>query len=137
MLARVYSCSTVGLEPVLVEVEVDVASTGLPTFNIVGLPDKAIEEAKERVRSAIKNSGFVFPDHRLTVNLSPADVPKSGPSFDLPIALGILIGSDQLSTDLTDTLAIGELSLDGSLRHTNGSLVASMFFRSCSNCFSF
>lgn len=126
MLARVFSCSTIGLEPVLVEVEVDVVPTGLPTFNIVGLPDKAIEEAKERVRSAIKNSGFDFHNHRLTVNLSPADVPKSGPSFDLPIALGILIGSGQLSANLSDTLAIGELSLDGSLRHTNGSLVASM-----------
>jgi len=126
MLARVFSGATVGLESVPIEVEVDVSSSGLPSLTIVGLPDKAIEEAKERVRSAIKNTGLDFPDRRITVNLSPADLPKTGPSFDLPIAIGILLGSNQINSDLKDALVLGELSLDGSLRHTNGVLAMAM-----------
>ncbi len=122
MLAKVFSGATVGLESVPIEVEVDIASQGLPSFTIVGLPDKAVEEAKERVRSALKNSGADFPPKRITVNLAPADLPKEGPGFDLPMALGILIASGQLTADLTKTLILGELSLDGSLRHTNGVL---------------
>ena len=122
MLARVFSGATVGLESIPIEVEVDIVSQGLPSFTIVGLPDKAVEEAKERVRSALKNSGADFPVHRITVNLAPADLPKMGPSYDLPIALGILIASGQLKADLSDVLVLGELSLDGSLRHTNGVL---------------
>lgn len=122
MLARVFSGATVGLEGVPIEVEVDVGSSGLPSLTIVGLPDKAIDEAKERVRSAIKNSGFDFPDRRITINLSPADLPKTGPSFDLPIAMGILLASGQIQNEIIDTLVLGELSLDGSLRHTNGIL---------------
>jgi len=126
MLARVFSGTTVGLEGVSIEVEVDIASQGLPSFTIVGLPDKAIEEARERVRSAIKNSGCDFPIRRITVNLAPADLPKIGPAFDLPIALGILIASNQINGDLDDSLVLGELSLDGSLRHTNGILAAAL-----------
>lgn len=122
MLARVFSGATVGLESIPIEVEVDIASQGLPSFTIVGLPDKAVEESRERVRSAIKNSGADFPPKRITVNLAPADLPKEGPGFDLPIALGILIASGQLKADVTKTLVLGELSLDGSLRHTNGVL---------------
>lgn len=122
MLAKVTSGATVGLSSLPVEVEVDIASQGLPSFTIVGLPDKAVEEAKERVRSAIKNSGAEFPSRRITVNLAPADLPKEGPSYDLPIALGILIASGQLRANLDDSLVLGELSLDGSLRHTNGIL---------------
>jgi len=122
MLARVFSGATVGLESIPIEVEVDIASQGLPSFTIVGLPDKAVEESKERVRSAIKNSGADFPPKRITVNLAPADLPKAGPGFDLPIALGILIASGQLNANLEKTLVLGELSLDGSLRHTNGIL---------------
>ncbi len=122
MLARVFSGATVGLESVPIEVEVDIASQGLPSFTIVGLPDKAVEEAKERVRSAIKNSGADFPPKRIIVNLAPADLPKEGPGFDLPIALGILLASGQLKADLGKSLVLGELSLDGSLRHTNGVL---------------
>ncbi len=122
MLARVFSGATVGLDSIPIEVEVDIASQGLPSFTIVGLPDKAVEEAKERVRSAIKNSGADFPPKRITVNLAPADLPKEGPGFDLPIALGILIASGQLNASLEKTLVLGELSLDGSLRHTNGVL---------------
>jgi len=122
MLAKVFSGATVGLESVPIEVEVDIASQGLPSFTIVGLPDKAVEESRERVRSALKNSGVDFPTRRITVNLAPADLPKAGPGFDLPIALGILIASGQLKPDLEKTLVLGELSLDGSLRHTNGIL---------------
>jgi len=126
MLAKIYSGAVTGLTAVPVTVEVDIASQGLPSFTIVGLPDKAVEESKERVRSAIKNSGAEFPAKRITVNLAPADLPKIGPAYDLPIALGILIASGQLSTDITDALFFGELSLDGSLRHTNGILSLAM-----------
>lgn len=122
MLAKIFSAATVGLNSVPVEVEVDVADRGLPGFTIVGLPDKAVDEAKERVRSAIKNSGAKFPDTKITVNLAPADFPKEGPAYDLPIALGLLIASGHIQADLEDTLVFGELSLDGSLRHTNGTL---------------
>ena len=124
MLAKIFSGATVGLDSIPIEVEVDVASQGLPSFTIVGLPDKAVEEAKERVRAALKNSGAEFPARRITVNLAPADLPKEGPAYDLPIALGLLIASGQLpsSLKLEKTVVLGELSLDGSLRHTNGIL---------------
>ena len=122
MLARVFSSAVVGLDGVPVEVEVDIQNQGLPSFTIVGLPDKAVEEAKERVRSAIKNTGCEFPQKRMTVNLAPADLPKEGASYDLPIALGILIASGQILSDVSDAFFTGELSLDGRLRHTNGIL---------------
>ena len=122
MLARVNSSAIVGLDAVPVEVEVDIASQGLPSFTIVGLPDKAVEESRERVRSAIKNSGADFPAKRITVNLAPADLPKEGPSYDLPIAVGILLANGQFEEDISDSLFMGELSLDGRLRHTNGVL---------------
>src|SRR4030043_222090 len=102
MLAKVISAAVVGLASIPIETEVDVQSQGLPSFTIVGLPDKAVEEAKERVRSALKNSGFDFPAKRITVNLAPADLPKAGPAYDLPIALGILLASGQLSADYSD-----------------------------------
>lgn len=122
MLAKVFSAALVGLDAVPVEVEVDIASQGLPSFTIVGLPDKAVEEAKERVRSAIRNSGADFPARRITVNLAPADLPKEGPSYDLPIALGILLASGQLTTKVDDVLVSGELSLDGRIRPVPGIL---------------
>lgn len=122
MLARVNSSAIVGLDAIPVEVEVDIATQGLPSFTIVGLPDKAVEESKERVRSAIKNSGAEFPAKRITVNLAPADLPKEGPSYDLPIAIGILLANGQFESDISDSLFMGELSLDGRLRHTNGVL---------------
>ena len=122
MLSKIFSAATVGLSSIPVEVEVDVSATGLPSFTIVGLPDKAVEESKERVRSAIKNSGAEFPDRRITVNLAPADLPKEGPAYDVSIALGILVASGQVGADLNKSLVFGELSLDGSLRHTNGTL---------------
>lgn len=96
MLAKVLSAATVGLNCVSVEVEVDIASQGLPSFTIVGLPDKAVEEARERVRSAIVNTGCEFPGKRITVNLAPADLPKEGAVYDLPIALGLLAAAGQI-----------------------------------------
>lgn len=122
MLASVFSSAVIGLDAVLIEVEVDIHASGLPSFTIVGLPDKAVEESKERVRSAIKNTGADFPAKRITVNLAPADLPKEGPYFDLPIALGILLASEQLKADIKDFLFVGELSLDGKLRHVQGVL---------------
>ena len=121
MLAKITSGATVGLNATLVDVEVDIQE-GLPSFTIVGLPDKAVEESRERVRSAIKNSGADFPIARITVNLAPADLPKAGPAYDLPIAFGILIASGQINPEVKDALFFGEMSLDGSLRHTNAIL---------------
>jgi len=121
MLAKVISCATVGLEGAIVEVEVDI-SPGLPSFTIVGLPDTAVQEAKERVRAAIRNSGCTFPMKRIIVNLAPANLKKAGPAYDLPMAIGILLSSEQISADASQTIFLGELSLDGSLRHTNGIL---------------
>ena len=122
MLAKVNSCAVVGLDGELVEVEVDISGGALPAFNIVGLPDTAVQEAKERVRSAIRNSGLAFPNKRITVNLAPADLRKEGPAYDLPIAIGIVLASEQVAADVSATVFLGELSLDGKLRHTHGVL---------------
>ncbi len=121
MLAKVITCAIVGLEGAIVETEVDI-SPGLPSFTIVGLPDTAVQEARERVRAAIRNSACTFPMKRIIVNLAPADLKKAGPAYDLPIALGILLSSEQVSADVSQFLLLGELSLDGSLRHTKGVL---------------
>ncbi len=126
MLARVLSFGILGLDAYPVTIEVDV-TRGLPATTIVGLPDDAIRESKERVRSAIKNSGFKFPSDRITINLSPADIKKEGPSFDLAIALGILAASEQIDPSrLTELGFLGELSLDGRIQPINGALSASM-----------
>lgn len=119
MLAKVKTSAVVGLDAQEVEVEVDISS-GLPAMNIVGLPDTAVQEARERVRSAVRNSGCHFPMRRITVNLAPADLKKAGPAYDLPIAVGVLLSSEQVSVDTSQMLFLGELSLDGSLRHTHG-----------------
>ncbi|MCW5873046.1 MAG: YifB family Mg chelatase-like AAA ATPase [Anaerolineales bacterium] len=122
MLARVYSCAVVGLDGVVVEVEVD-THPGLPKVVVVGLPDAAIQESRERVASAIKNSGFEFPRNHITINLAPASVRKAGPVYDLPIALGILAASGQIpAAGLQGSLTLGELSLDGAVRHVRGVL---------------
>ena len=121
MLAKVMTCAVVGLEGAIVEVEVDI-SHGLPSFTIVGLPDAAVQEARERVRAAIRNSGCTFPLKRIVVNLAPAALKKAGPAYDLPIAIGILLSSEQLYADTAQTVLLGELSLDGTLRHTTGML---------------
>jgi len=122
MLAKVHTAAVVGLEGAIVEVEVDTAR-GLPSFTIVGLPDAAVQESRERVQAAVKNAGLIFPRQRVTVNLAPADLRKEGPAYDLPIALGALAASEQIQREwLEGSIAVGELSLDGSLRHVRGVL---------------
>ena len=121
MLAKVNSCAVVGLEGYMVQVEVDITS-GLPAFFVVGLPDEAVQESRERVRAAVRNSGFTFPMRRVAVNLAPADLKKEGPAYDLPMAVGILLSTEQISADVTRTVFLGELSMDGALRHTSGIL---------------
>jgi magnesium chelatase family protein len=122
MLARVWSATLLGIEAIRVGVEVDVAG-GLPAIVVVGLPDLAVQEAKERVKAALKNAGLSMPMRRVVVNLTPADLRKEGPSFDLPISLGILAASEQVNVErLGDYLVLGELSLDGSLRAVAGVL---------------
>lgn len=122
MLAKIISGANIGIHSLPVTVEVDIASSGLPSFTIVGLADRAIEESKERVRAALKNSNIDFPLKRITINLAPADFPKEGPVFDLPIAIGLMMASGQIEQNLEDTMLVGELSLDGSLRRTQGVL---------------
>src|SRR5437867_1653516 len=113
MLASLRTAVLFGVEAAAVQVEVDV-SFGLPTFTTVGLPDTSVRESRDRVKSAIRNSGFEFPPHRVTVNLAPADVRKAGASLDLPIALGILAAQGiVLRRDVPDLAIVGELSLDG------------------------
>ncbi|QYX33422.1 YifB family Mg chelatase-like AAA ATPase [Sphaerospermopsis torques-reginae] len=122
MLARVWSASIVGIDAVKVGVEVDV-SGGLPGIIILGLPDSAIQESKERVKATLKNAGFAFPLRKIVINLTPADLRKEGPAFDLPISVGILAASEQVKPDLLgDFLFLGEVSLDGSLRPVSGVL---------------
>jgi len=122
MLARVFSCAVAGLEGVIVEVEVDYTN-GLPGVTIVGLPDVAVQESRERVQTAVKNAGLHFPRHRIVVNLSPAAIRKEGPAYDLPIALGVIILAGHLPHEAVEnTIVVGELSLDGVVRHTRGLL---------------
>jgi magnesium chelatase family protein len=122
MLARVFSCAVIGLEGVIVDVEVDTGQ-GLPGMTIVGLPDLAVQESRERVQAAIKNAGMEFPRKRVVVNLAPASVRKEGPAYDLPIALGVLVMSGLLPAGAVEgALVVGELSLDGSVRHARGVL---------------
>ncbi len=121
MLAKILSGTTVGLEGILIDVEVDVANKGFPTFTVVGLPSKAVDEAKDRVKTAIVNTSFEVPDSRVTVNLAPADIPKEGSSFDLPMAIGILVASGMVKKEsVVESLFIGELSLEGKLRQVSG-----------------
>ncbi|NLG29455.1 MAG: magnesium chelatase, partial [Chloroflexi bacterium] len=120
MLAKITSCALVGLEGVLIDVEVDVHAGQVGMIDIVGLPDAAVQESRERVRSAIHNSKLAFPQKRVTINLAPADLRKVGPAYDLPIAVGILAGGDQIPAVRSDSLFIGELSLDGTVRHVDG-----------------
>jgi len=128
MLVKIKSVANIGLETVSIEVEVDVASVGFPGFSIVGLASKAVEEARERVKTAIVNSGLEFPPKKITVNLAPAGLPKDGAAYDLPIAVGILAASGQLPNDgiVSSPIFYGELSLDGSLRATRGVLLVGL-----------
>lgn len=122
MLVKVFTSTYFGIKGFIVTIESDIAN-GLPNFEIVGLADTTIKEAKERVRYAIKNSGFEFPNGRILINLAPADIKKEGAYYDLPIALAILKSSQQIQFDATDTAIIGELSLDGQVRRVNGALL--------------
>ena len=123
MLAKLRTFSLVGIEALPVEVEVDVATSALPKTVLVGLPEAAVKECTHRIERALVNSGFERPQHRIVINLAPADLPKQAASFDLPITLGILAGSSQMATDRFATHAVvGELALDGSTRPTKGAL---------------
>src|SRR5215510_7979183 len=131
MLARLRTAAVFGVEACPVDVEVDV-SFGLPRFSMVGLPDASVRESRDRVRSAIRNSGFEFPAHRITVNLAPADVRKAGASFDLPIALGVLAAQGIVERrDISDLILLGELSLDGSVHPARGVLPIAAAARRC------
>ncbi len=122
MLARIFSCAVIGLDGVVVEVEVDTGQ-GLPGIDIVGLPDAAVVESRQRVQTAVRNAGLPFPRKRLVVNLAPASVRKEGPAYDLPIALGVLVMQELLPPEaVAATMVVGELSLDGSVRHARGVL---------------
>jgi magnesium chelatase family protein len=122
MLARVYSCAVIGLEGVIVEVEVDTAQ-GLPGTDIVGLPDKAVQESRSRVQAAVKNARLRYPRERIVVNLAPASVRKEGPTYDLPIAVGVLLMQGVIPAGcLEDAVVVGELSLEGTVRHSRGVL---------------
>ncbi len=121
MPGRVFSASVIGLDCYPIQIEADIFTKSIrPIFDVVGLPDKAIQESRARVRSAIKNSGLSFPSKRITVNLAPADLRKEGPAFDLPMALSILGAQGHLNFDEKDKIFIGELSLEGEVRHVNG-----------------
>lgn len=127
MFLKLNSAAAVGLDCLPVDVEVDI-NKGQSAFNIVGLPDASISEAKDRIHSALKNSDFSYPfNFRILINLAPADLHKEGPAYDLPMALGVIIISNDLHIDLTDALLVGELALDGALRHTNGILPITIF----------
>ncbi len=122
MLARVYSCAIIGLDGVVVEVEVDYTQ-GVPGMTVVGLPDAAVQESRERVQAAVRNAGVPYPRRRLVVNLAPAAVRKEGPAYDLPIALGVLIYTGMLLPQVAEgMMVVGELSLDGTVRHSRGVL---------------
>ncbi len=129
MLAKVFSACVAGVDSYEIDVEVDIAS-GLPSFSVVGLPDMAIRESRNRIKAAIKNTGFKFPDKKITVNLAPADTRKEGVGFDLPIAIGILIASGHIREDKTkDFIICGQLSLNGDLKPIRGALPITMSIR--------
>ncbi len=122
MLSKVYCASTIGVDARVIEVEVNM-SGGVPKYYLVGLPDRAVSESKDRIDAALKNAGAHFPRGRITVNLAPANLPKEGSAFDLPIAMSLLAVSDQINTDkLSKSLILGELALDGKLRPVKGVL---------------
>lgn len=129
MISRTYSATCLGIDAYLIEIEVDVAS-GMPGIALVGLPDQAVRESKERVRSALANSGYQISPRKITINLAPADIKKEGPAYDLPIALGILASSGFVKPEaLSNFMFLGELALDGSLREIRGALPAATLSR--------
>jgi magnesium chelatase family protein len=123
MLARLRTFTLLGIDALPVEVEVDLSPAALPKTILVGLPEAAVKESTHRVERAIVNSGFIRPEDRVVINLAPGDLPKQAPSFDLPVALGVLAGSGQFSSDLMDHYAVvGELALEGHTRPVKGAL---------------
>jgi magnesium chelatase family protein len=131
MLSKVLSSSVIGIEAHTVEVEVDISSRGLPHFSMVGLPDAAVKESRDRVRAALKNIGFHFPLKQITVNLAPADLKKEGSSFDLPIAIGIIASEGLIDPEaLKGYIFTGELSLDGKIKPVRGALSIALLVRS-------
>ena len=123
MLAKILSAAIIGINAKVIAVEVD-SSGGFPGYTTVGLADNAVKESKERVKSALKNSGFNIPQGKKTVSLSPASIKKCGAAFDLPIAIGLLVASNQISSDkIKDFIILGELALDGSLNRINGAII--------------
>lgn len=132
MLAKSFSSAILGIDAYEMEIEVDVSS-GLPAVIVVGLPDTAVKESRDRIKSAIRNSGFDYPQGRITVNLAPADIKKEGPSFDLPIALTLLAATDELPPDaLKDYVILGELALDGNIRPIKGALPVALSLKKAS-----
>ena len=119
MLTTIHSIGLLGLHAYPVQIEIDL-SHGMCSFEIVGLPDVAVKESRDRVRSAIKNCRFRFPSQKIIINLAPADIKKTGPLYDLPLLIGLLQASGQISFDLNNTVFLGELSLDGEIRKING-----------------
>ena len=131
MLSKVLSSSVIGIEAHTVEVEVDISSRGLPHFSMVGLPDAAVKESRDRVKAALKNIGFNFPLKQITVNLAPADLKKEGSAFDLPIAIGIIASEGLIDPEaLKGYIFIGELSLDGKIKPVRGALSVALLVRS-------
>src|SRR5258705_11976858 len=129
MLARVRSAAVLGIDAYLVDVETDIAN-GLPTFATVGLPQGAVKEGRERVYAALANTGYTFPLKRITVNLAPADIRKDGSAFDLPIAVGILAATEQISAERLGRVAVlGELGLEGAIRPGRGALPGALAAR--------
>ncbi len=130
MLSKINSMGLNGIDGYLVSVEADIGN-GMPAFDVVGLPDAAVKESRERVRAAMKNCGLKFPTQRITVNLAPANIKKAGPIYDLPILLGLLLSSGQLKSDLSDYAFIGEIALSGELRPVNGALPMALSAAEC------
>lgn len=127
MLSKVWSAATWGLTGHIVEVETDVSNAGLPGVTLVGMANKAVDEARERVKAALRNSDCDFPSRKMLINLAPADLPKEGPAFDVPIAIGLLLATGQIEVDVSRQLLLGELSLDGSVRPVKGVLPLTLF----------
>ena len=121
MYSKISSMGLLGMNAYPVQVEVDI-TVGLPSFDVVGLPDAAVKESRDRVRSAMKNCGYQFPVNKITVNLAPADIKKAGPLYDLPILIAMLLSTDQLSGNFARCAFLGELSLNGEVRPVNGVL---------------
>ena len=121
MLSKINSMGLNGIDGYLVGVETDIGN-GLPAFDVVGLPDAAVKESRERVRAAMKNCGLTYPTQRITVNLAPANIKKAGPIYDLPICIGLLASSQQLNADLSNYAFVGEIALSGELRPIVGAL---------------